>query len=83
MRGTAWGAWQAVVTYNDHGMTSRTTRTSTAAETRFERILGGENIGSRALALLSQVTAGEGRCPADQPPGPVGSSHFGMPGVSP
>jgi phage/plasmid-like protein (TIGR03299 family) len=51
--GTAWGAWQAVVAYNDHAMTSRTTRTSTAAETRFERILGGENIGSRALALLS------------------------------
>jgi phage/plasmid-like protein (TIGR03299 family) len=53
VRGTAWGAWQAVVAYNDHGMTSRRTRTSTAAETRFERILGGDNIGSRALALLS------------------------------
>ena len=53
VRGTAWGAWQAVVAYNDHAMTSRTTRTSTAAETRFERILGGENIASRALALLS------------------------------
>jgi phage/plasmid-like protein (TIGR03299 family) len=53
VRGTAWGAWQAVVAYNDHVMTSRKTRTSTAAETRFERILGGENISSRALALLS------------------------------
>ena len=53
VRGTAWGAWQAVVAYNDHIMTSRKTRTSTAAETRFERILGGDNIGSRALALLS------------------------------
>jgi phage/plasmid-like protein (TIGR03299 family) len=53
VRGTAWGAWQAVVAYNDHVMTSRRTRTSTAAETRFERILGGQNIGSRALALLS------------------------------
>jgi phage/plasmid-like protein (TIGR03299 family) len=53
VRGTAWGAWQAVVAYNDHVMTSRKTRTSTAAETRFDRILGGENIGSRALALLS------------------------------
>lgn len=53
VRGTAWGAWQAVVAYNDHEMTSRTTRTSTAEETRFERILGGQNIGSRALALLS------------------------------
>jgi phage/plasmid-like protein (TIGR03299 family) len=53
VHGTAWGAWQAVVAYNDHAMTSRTTRTSTAAETRFERILGGDNIGSRALALLS------------------------------
>jgi phage/plasmid-like protein (TIGR03299 family) len=53
VRGTAWGAWQAVVAYNDHGMTSRRTRTSTAEETRFERILGGQNIGSRALALLS------------------------------
>jgi phage/plasmid-like protein (TIGR03299 family) len=51
--GTAWGAWQAVVAYNDHAMTSRRSRTSTPAETRFERILGGENIGSRALALLS------------------------------
>lgn len=53
VRGTAWGAWQAVVAYNDHSMTSRRTRTSTAEETRFERILGGANIGSRALALLS------------------------------
>jgi phage/plasmid-like protein (TIGR03299 family) len=53
VRGTAWGAWQAVVAYNDHEMTSRRTRTSTADETRFERILGGDNIGSRALALLS------------------------------
>jgi phage/plasmid-like protein (TIGR03299 family) len=53
VHGTAWGAWQAVVAYNDHAMTSRKTRTSTAAETRFERILGGENIGTRALALLS------------------------------
>jgi phage/plasmid-like protein (TIGR03299 family) len=53
VRGTAWGAWQAVVAYNDHEMTSRKTRTSTAEETRFERILGGQNIGSRALALLS------------------------------
>ncbi len=53
VRGTAWGAWQAVVAYNDHEMTSRKTRTSTAEETRFERILGGQNIGGRALALLS------------------------------
>jgi phage/plasmid-like protein (TIGR03299 family) len=53
VRGTAWGAWQAVVAYNDHAMTSRRTRTSTPEETRFERILGGQNIGSRALALLS------------------------------
>lgn len=53
VRGTAWGAWQAVVAYNDHAMTSRRTRTSTPAETRFERILGGHNIGGRALALLS------------------------------
>jgi Domain of unknown function (DUF932) len=53
VRGTAWGAWQAVVACNDHAMTSRRTRTSTAAETRFERILGGDNIGNRALALLS------------------------------
>jgi len=53
VRGTAWGAWQAVVAFNDHEMTSRKTRTSTAEETRFERILSGENIGGRALALLS------------------------------
>jgi phage/plasmid-like protein (TIGR03299 family) len=53
VRGTAWGAWQAVVAYNDHQVTARRSRISTPAETRFERILGGENIGSRALALLS------------------------------
>jgi phage/plasmid-like protein (TIGR03299 family) len=53
VRGTAGGAWQAVVAYNDHAMTSRKTRTSTPEETRFERILSGQNIGSRALALLS------------------------------
>jgi hypothetical protein len=53
VHGTAWGAWNAVVAYNDHGMTSRKTRTSTAEETRFERILGGENIASRAMVLLS------------------------------
>lgn len=52
VRGNAWGAWQAVVAYNDHAMTSRKTRTSTAEETRFERILSGQNIGSRAPALL-------------------------------
>jgi phage/plasmid-like protein (TIGR03299 family) len=51
--GSAWGAWQAVVAYNDHRVTSRRTRTSTPAENRFERILSGDNIGSRALALLS------------------------------
>jgi phage/plasmid-like protein (TIGR03299 family) len=51
--GTGWGVWNAVVAYNDHAMTSRKTRTSTPEETRFERILGGENIASRALALLS------------------------------
>ncbi len=53
VHGTAWGVWNAVVAYNDHAMTSRKTRVSTAEETRFERILSGENIGSRALALLS------------------------------
>jgi phage/plasmid-like protein (TIGR03299 family) len=53
VRGTAWGAWNAVVAYNDHEVPGRKTRTSSAAETRFERIMSGQNIGSRALALLS------------------------------
>jgi phage/plasmid-like protein (TIGR03299 family) len=53
VRGTAWGAWQAVVAYNDHAVTSRKTRTSTAEESRFERIMRGQNIASRALTLLS------------------------------
>src|SRR5437660_6227047 len=60
VRGTAWGAWQAVVAYNDHAMTSRRTRTSTAEETRFERILGGANIGSRRSEERREGKAGGG-----------------------
>lgn len=53
IQGTAWGAYNAVVAYNDHAVSARQSKTSTPAETRFQRIVSGENIGARALALLS------------------------------
>jgi Bifunctional DNA primase/polymerase, N-terminal len=49
----AVAGWWRSVPYANVGIRRRRTRTSSAEETRFERILTGENIGSRALALLS------------------------------
>ena len=38
VRGTAWGALNAVIEWHDHGLVGRETQQSTAVENRFERI---------------------------------------------
>jgi hypothetical protein len=58
--GTAWGAWQAVVAYNDHAMTSRRSRTSTPAETRYRAL-------RPALCALPGPPAASG-APSASPP---------------
>jgi phage/plasmid-like protein (TIGR03299 family) len=53
IRGTAWGALQAVVEYSDHYRLGRNTARATAEEHRLNRILTGSALNQRALALLS------------------------------
>lgn len=51
-KGTAWGAWNAVVAYNDHRIGGRN-RSFTAAENRFQRIgFANKSIADKAMALL-------------------------------
>ena len=50
IRNTRWGAYQAVVEYNDHHIEGRG---DNRQETRFTRILTGPNIGHEAFRLLS------------------------------
>lgn len=54
MLGTEWGAYNAAVVHNDWVQGGKTTRTSTSAESVFERIMSGQNLGSKALELLSK-----------------------------
>ena len=54
VRGTAWGALQAVTAYHDHhARTRRTGRSST--EARFERATAPAPLKDRALALLTEA----------------------------
>lgn len=55
--GTAWGAYNAVAAYVDHGTTDRTTKKHSAAENGFKRSMISDNLGDRALAILEPALA--------------------------
>jgi phage/plasmid-like protein (TIGR03299 family) len=60
IRGTAWGAYNAVTFYNDH-LTPRREMTEgdgSKADSRMLAIVSGNNIGDKALALLSKDLGG-------------------------
>ncbi len=52
IRGTRWGALQAVTAYHDHHATIRRTAGRSVAEARFERATAAAPLKDRALALL-------------------------------
>jgi phage/plasmid-like protein (TIGR03299 family) len=54
IRGTRWGALQAVTAYVDHVQPTRRTATRTEAEARFERATEAQPLKDRALALLTE-----------------------------
>src|SRR5215211_5982928 len=54
VRGTRWGALQAVTAYVDHVQPTRQTATRTHAEARFERATEPQPLKDRALELLSE-----------------------------
>jgi phage/plasmid-like protein (TIGR03299 family) len=54
IRGTGWGALQAVTTYVDHAQPMRRTANRTPAEARFERATEPAPLKDRALELLTQ-----------------------------
>jgi phage/plasmid-like protein (TIGR03299 family) len=54
VRGTRWGALQAVTTYVDHVQPTRQTAGRTHAEARFERATEPQPLKDRALALLTE-----------------------------
>jgi phage/plasmid-like protein (TIGR03299 family) len=54
VRGTRWGALQAVTAYVDHAQPTRRTTTRTEAEARFERATQAQPLKDRALALLTE-----------------------------
>jgi phage/plasmid-like protein (TIGR03299 family) len=53
VRGTRWGALQAVTAYHDHHARVRTTAGRTLAEARFERATTPARLKDRALELLA------------------------------
>ncbi len=53
IRGTRWGALQAVTDYHDHHARTRRTTTRSSAEARFERATEPAGLKDRALALLA------------------------------
>jgi phage/plasmid-like protein (TIGR03299 family) len=59
VRGTRWGALQAVTAYVDHTQPTRQTAGRTHAEARFERATEPQPLKDRALELLT--VGGEGR----------------------
>jgi phage/plasmid-like protein (TIGR03299 family) len=59
IRGTRWGALQAVAAYVDHVQPTRQTAGRTTAEARFERATEAQPLKDRALELLTG--GGEGR----------------------
>jgi hypothetical protein len=54
IRGTRWGALQAVTAYVDHRQPTRRTAGRTPAEARFERATEPQPLKDRALALLTE-----------------------------
>ena len=54
VRGTSWGALQAVTAYVDHTQPTRQTAGRTHAEARFERATEPQALKDRALALLTE-----------------------------
>ena len=54
IRGTRWGALQAVTSYVDHTQPTRRTAGRTPAEARFERATEPQPLKDRALALLTE-----------------------------
>lgn len=54
VRGTRWGALQAVTAYVDHTQPTRQTAGRTHAEARFERATEPQALKDRALALLTE-----------------------------
>src|SRR5829696_9472950 len=54
IRGTRWGALQAVTAYVDHTQPTRRTVNRTHAEARFERATEPQALKDRALALLTE-----------------------------
>ena len=54
IRGTRWGALQAVAAYVDHRQPTRRTAGRTPAEARFERATEPQPLKDRALALLAE-----------------------------
>jgi phage/plasmid-like protein (TIGR03299 family) len=54
IRGTRWGALQAVTAYVDHTQPTRQTAGRTHAEARFERATEPQPLKDRALELLSE-----------------------------
>ena len=52
IRGTRWGALQAVTAYHDHAAQIRRTAGRTVQEARFERATSPAGLKDRALELL-------------------------------
>jgi phage/plasmid-like protein (TIGR03299 family) len=59
IRGTCWGALQAVTAYVDHNQPTRRTANRTVAEVRFERATDVVPLKDRALELLLEVAVGQ------------------------
>lgn len=58
IRGTAWGAYNAVTFYNDHLTRRRNMEgDGTPADQRMLAIIGGNNLGDKALDILRQEVA--------------------------
>ncbi len=55
IRGTRWGALQAVTAYVDHVQPTRRTAGRTQAEARFERATEPQQLKDRALELLTEA----------------------------
>jgi hypothetical protein len=54
VRGTRWGALQAVTAYVDHVQPTRRTAGCSEAEARFERATEAQPLKDRALELLTE-----------------------------
>ncbi len=55
IKGTVWGAVQAVQAYSDHHAIYRNTETASAQENRFKRALTGKSLGADAFAKAQEL----------------------------